>query len=254
MTIKDISILKSLDPITVLDDPNPKTIEYLAKLLQEPKFNEFLDVLHAQGNVPPGGISINAFLGQNFSDLPPIRNELIRSTLESTSHQLCQSIGLSDDFIIPLLLLIFFNAFIDVDYFEGFITAPIQFILGRKQIASSMFDYPHEVGAIVIPFNMSQRTLVKWIESKENWESIQKQMDENLTPDPYLLRLHINTEIAVEIVELKDRQGKSYKEVADYLSEKYPDNNRVKDSEWVKKIYRDYKEMWNSLTKETNNK
>lgn len=247
MTLKDITILKSIAPITILDKPSKQTIEYLAKIIQEPKFNDFLEALHLQCNFPKEGISIKNFVGMNFNELPVISNRLIRLSLENATHELCKSIGISDEFNTPMLLLFFFNAFIDIDYFEGFITEPIKFILGRKNIASSMFDYTHEVGAIIIPFNMSQNTLLKWVKNKKNWSNIQKQMDDNLTTDPYLLRLHLNTEIALEIVDMKDNKGMSYFNIANELAKTYPNDIRVKDGEWIKKTYKDYKQLWNSL-------
>lgn len=247
MNVKDIKILKSLSPITVLKKPNPKTKEYLAKLLQEKPFIEFLTIMRNQNGFPTEGLSIEPFIGKNFSDIPIFNNELIRMALENEMHNICKSIGLSDDFIQPMVLLIFFNAFIDVDYVEGFITEPIKFILGRKNIGSSMYDYPHEVGAIIIPYNISQNTLVKWIQNKKNWAEIQKQMDETLTSDPYALRIHKNTDIAFEIFDLKHNKHLSFPKITDELSKKYPDHKYINSEEWIKKNYYEFKQFWDVI-------
>lgn len=243
MKINDITILKSVEPIIVLDKPNPKTLEHLVKLINNETFSIYIDTLRTQNNLPKEGINIKELTGKNFSELPPINNSLSKLSFEYIAHELSTKMGISDDFNLNMLLLLFFNAFIDIDYFEGFITSPIEFVIGRKNIAVSTYDYAHEVGAIIIPYNVSQNTLVKWIE--ENWKSIQEQMNKNITFNPYLLRLHKNTEIASEIVSLKDKEHKTFKEISDILTNKYPDNEYAPDGEWVKKVYYDYKELWN---------
>ena len=189
MIIKDITILKSLSPITILDKPSKKTIEFLAKIVQEPTFHEYVQAIRGMNNFPKDGIPINKFEGKNFKELPVFNNSLVRLAFENTMHDFCKDLGLSDDMNENMMLLFIFNAFIDIEYFEGFITKPIQFLLGRKNISSAMFDYDYEVGAIIIPFNLSQNTLVKWIENKANWAKIQQQMDDTLTKNPYMRTL-----------------------------------------------------------------
>jgi hypothetical protein len=245
-TTKDIVYLKSVTPITVINKPSKKTIEYMAKMLQD--FNsEFgsIEEFRSKLNIPEKGLDIKPFIGKNFSDIPGFDNELAVYALKSQVNQIRSEFGLSNDFIDQLLLLFYFNAFIDVEYFEGFITQPINFTVGKKNIAASMFDYSQEVGAIVIPFHISQNKLIQWIE--KNWQTISKQMDEYLTEDPYMMRMHKNTELALEIFQLKEKEKLSFSEITNYLSDKYPVNEQVTSEEWVKKQYYQYKQLWNSL-------
>lgn len=247
MTLKDITVLKSINPITVLNHPSKKTIEYLAKLLQEPEYNNFLKIIHLHGNIPEEGFDIKKYIGKNFFKIPAFNNKLILYSLQNTAHDLSKNVGLSDDFNTQILLLLFFNAFIDVEFFDGYITTPVQFILGKKNITSQLFDYPQDVGAIIIPFSMSKTSLIKWIRDDRNWKNIQDQIDNNLTTNPYLLRLHKNTELALEIVDLKDNKKLTFSKISNLLSDKYPDDDRLKSENGIKKIYYDYKEMWNKL-------
>lgn len=248
MRFQDITVLKSISPITLLDIPNKQTVEVLAKITQDQQFQQFVVTMRKTYNQPPEGLNIKLFVGQDFKKLPYLNNEFVQASFQIIANNLKEKIGFDDSFIDQLILLIFFNACIDVEYFEGFISHPITFILGKKSIASTMFEYPHEVGAILIPFNISQNKLVSWIE--KNWSTIQKQMDDTLTANPYILRMHKNTEIALEVIELRDQQKKKFSEITLILTEKYPEDERVCSEDWVKKIYHDYKELWNNPTQQ----
>lgn len=252
MKLADITILKSISPITILEPPSPKTKEALAMFLSDPRFILYVEKTRKMYNQPENGIDIKPFIDHNFNDLPYVNNEFVLPALNILADVMRREVGLADDFTQQLMLLIFFNAIIDVEYFDGFISQPIQFLLNRSVIASEMFKYPHEVGAILIPFNISQNKLVGWIE--DNWENIKKQMDDNLTTNPYMLKTHRNTELALEIIDLKDKQKKTFKEVASILTDKYPDDPRVCADEWVKKIYYDYKHLWNTPVKQPDSK
>lgn len=241
MTTSDICILKSTEPLTFIENPSKETFEYLAKLSQNSEFSEFIKTTRSQFGITDKGLDIKPYVGQNLYDLPYVSNQFVISALQIVVNDLKGKLGFSDDFIPQLILLVFFNAIVDVKHFEGFITKPIQFILGKKHIASEMFHYPYEVGAILIPFNISQNKLGKWI--KDNWATIKKQMDENLTANPYILRMHKNTEIGMEIVEMRDEQKLSFPKITNLLSKKYLEDERTTSEEWVKKIYKDYKEI-----------
>src|SRR5262249_47577095 len=138
--------------------------------------------------------------------------------------------------IDQLMLLIIFNACVDLDYFTGSISRPIQFIVGKKNIASAMFEYPYEIGAILIPHISSQRQLIKWIE--QNWQSMEEKMDSSLFKNPYLLKIYKNTVIATEIVDLRDNEKKTFPEICNVLTNEYPEDKRVTDEVWVKDAYK----------------
>lgn len=243
--IRRITYLKSITPITVLDTPSKKTVEYMAKLLQDFEKMGSLEEMRKKLNIPEKGIDIKLFIGKNFSDIPIINNELVLSAFQNHVNTLSQPLGLSDNFLEQILLLFLFDAFIDVEYFDAFITQPIKFVVGKRNISDAMYDYSHEVSAIIVPFNVSQNKLNEWL--RENGKDIDKQMEDNLPNDPYNLRLHDNTEIALEIVELKDKKKLSFIEITDLLSMKYPNDKRITGEEWIKKNYYQYKQIWNSL-------
>jgi hypothetical protein len=247
MTIKDITILESLSPITILNKPSDKTTEVLAKMVSDQQFIDYVVKTRRIYNQPVGGIDIKPFVGYNFKDLPYVNNEFVLPALQLLTDMMRQEIGLADDFTNQMMLLIFFNACIDVEYFDGFVSHPIQFLLNRSVISAELYKYNHEVGAIIIPFNVSKNSLMKWINN--NWPNIEKQMDNNLTTNPYLLRSHKNTELALEILDLKDKQHKTFSKIATILTDNHPEDKRVCSEEWVKKIYYDYKQIWNSQLK-----
>lgn len=240
MTIKGVAYLKSTSPITVLATPSSETVELIGKLSQDAEF-QFVKIMRRKFGLPEDGLDITEFIGKDFKELPYMDNEFVDHTFQIVSDSVRQEVGLSDEFIPQMKLLVFFNAIVDVKYFDGFISHPIKFILGKKNIASSMFDYPNEIGAITIPFNISQNQLTKWI--KDNWESIKTEMDENLTTNPYILKMHKNTQIALEVIELKENKKLSYAQICDELTNKYPKDERVSDEAWVKKMYHDYKQI-----------
>ncbi len=62
MSVIDITILKSVSPITVLDKPSKKTIEFLAKLTQEATFKTYFESVRELNNFPKNGLPIKEFI------------------------------------------------------------------------------------------------------------------------------------------------------------------------------------------------
>lgn len=245
MTIKDIIFLKSVTPITIEEKPSKKSIEFAAKFITHFIASAFVENTRKQFQIPVNGLDIKKFIGTNLLD--PVIGEynIIYNSLQIVASSLKASLSLDGSVVDQMILLIYFNACIDLRYFTGFITQPVQFVVGRKNIASEIVDYPKEVGAILVPFATSQKTLIRWI--KENWDSIGKQMDNHLTTNPFIIKAHKNTELVTEIFDLKDTQKKSFSDVALFLTDKYPDDPNVSSEEWVKRMYYYYKKIWNIL-------
>jgi hypothetical protein len=243
MTIKDIIILSSITPLTVIDKPSEKTVELLAKIITDPEYLKFVGLLRQQYNFPKEGLSIKAFIGKNLMDYPPFNNEYIISTFKAISDNLCRNMGITSDFHIQMILLMLFNAFVNLESFGGSISKPIQFIVGKKNIAGATHDYSYEIGAIIIPYNTTKNKLIEWI--RQNWSNIDKQIGDNLETNPYLLRVHRNTTLALEIIELKEEKKMTFPEIATYLFTKYPDDERVADETWVKDNYYTHKLLLN---------
>jgi hypothetical protein len=241
MNLKDITYLKSINPITVLKTPpSKKTTLFLAMIMQDEKLYSFIQAMRQQYNFPDQDIT--KFVGKDPEEISII-SEIVLQPLQMFSDVLCATLGITADFKIQMILLIFFNAFIDLEYFEGFITKPIDFILGKKKIASALHDYSYEIGAIIVPFNTSQNKLTQWI--KKNWSKIEKQM-EDLPVGPYQLGEFKNIELSLEIIKLKDDEKLTFSEIASSLFKKYPDDGRVADESWVKKNYYVTKAMLSS--------
>lgn len=245
MTFDKFLILSSTSPITTAQNPSPKTIEFLAKMFTDNATSKELCLIRMQFKLPENGFDITPHIGQNLKDISPINNEFVFQSLEIVANELGCKFGLGYGFAEAFMLLIFFNAFLDVESIEAFTTQSINFIVGKKNISGELFAYPQEVGAILIPYNISQNRLISWI--KENWDKIGKGMEENLSTNPYVLKMHKNTGLALEIINLKEEEKRSFSKIATILSAKYPDNDKLPSEEYIKKLYYDYKELYPNL-------
>lgn len=239
-------ILKSIKPIELVKDISDETHEYLAKFLQDDVFYNFLEVQRSKSKGLP--LDIKLYIGKNLEDIDIFKNMFIKDSLDFTVDYILEKVGLPKDFHIQLLLLIYFNAFIDINYLEGFVPKDIYFVTGNKNIINKVLDSKYELSSILLPFVTSQRQLNAYI--KENWKDIKKQMDANLSQNPYVKRLHVNTEIAMEITFLKESKGLSFDEIADNddFAEKYEkEQPKVRDTNWIKGTYYDFKALFSPL-------
>jgi hypothetical protein len=252
MLIQDFTVLKSVSPITIEEHPSKKTIEALGKIIADPQFHQFRELARKGNAQPPEGFSIKLFVGQNLADLPIMKIEGLNFAMQLIANTLRGKLGLGEDFQSQAYLLMFFDTIIDLEHYSPFISESIKFILGKKHIASTMYDYPAEIGAILVPYSISKRQLVAWIDSQ--WDSIQQEMNNNLPGDPYALKIHKNIQEALEIMDLHDNKKLSFIKIATQLSEKYPNDDRFKDDSWVKQTYYDYKTILNSLPQRPNPK
>lgn len=243
MELRDIKYLKSLNPIEFLDKPSKVTVEFLAKFTKDPNFVALIKQMRSYYNYPETGIDLTPFVGKNFSDTLTEENVLLKDTLYLSADRLRENVGLNSDFTQQLYLLIYFNSFIDVDYYEGFITDKVDFAVTKKQIIPKLLDYKQEVATIFIPYTMSFNTFIK--QAKEVWNNLQDEIDKNLTDNPYELRLHKNTELAVEITRLKDTENKTFSEISQEIFSKTDGTNeKLSDEKYIKKLYYDYKMLW----------
>lgn len=243
MELRDIKYLKSLNPIEFLNKPSKVTVEFLAKFTKDPSFVALIKQMRSYYNYPENGIDLKPFIGKNFSDTLTEENILLKDTLYLNADRLRERVGLNSDFTQQLYLLIYFNSFIDVDYYEGFITDKVDFAVTKKQIIPKLLDYKQEVATIFIPYTMSFNTFIK--QAKEVWNNLQDEIDKNLTDNPYELRLHKNTELAVEISRLKDTENKTFSEISQELFSKSDGTNeKLSDEKYIKKLYYDYKMLW----------
>jgi hypothetical protein len=236
MTIQDITFLKSASPVVLLDKkPSPETVELVSKIISRPDFNQFTAVIRQMYKFPEAGLDIKKYIGRKIGQTADIITDTTVWTIYMTVNEVKRTLDPDDGPIDQLLLIVIFNAFIDLDYFTGSISRSIEFIVGKKEIASAMYDFPHEAGAIMLSYSTSKRQLHKWIDN--NWESMEKKMDSKLLKNPWLIRVHRNTEIGIEIIDLKDNKHKSFSEISTILTDKYPEDLRVTDEVWIKDNY-----------------
>ena len=248
MEFSRIFYLKSIEPIQIIKEADKETYEYVAKLQQDDKLLDCIRKLKITApNIP---IDIKQFEGQNLYDLEIMQNDFVKLPLDFTIDHILSEVGLSKEFHLQLFLLTYFNSIIDIKYYEGFVPKDIDFVVGNKSIINHVYDSPYELCSLNIPFVTSQRGLIRYI--KENWENMEKQMNNNLSQNPYVKRIHTNTKIGIDIAELKDTQNKAYSEIADILEPKYiQEYPNIVDEAWVKKTYQDFKKMFSTLNQNT---
>ncbi len=241
MTIKDIIFLKSVTPIAREKNPSPKTIEFATRFIHDFQASNFLVNTRKQFGLLETGVDIRPFIGKNLLDPITSDGDSFYGAIQLIASSLRGKMGLDDSVVDQMVLLIFFNACIDFRYFSGSITQPIRFVVGKGNIAKAAADNPQEIAAILVPFTTSQNGIVNWI--KENWKNIDTQINDNLTSDPFLLKVHKNTVLASEIIDLKDNKNMTFSSIATHLTDTYPENLFVTSEEWVKKTYYDFKRV-----------
>jgi hypothetical protein len=248
MKSSDIYVLKSINPVTVIDKPSKSTTEFLAQLCSNPEFNNTIRLTRKMFKLPANGIDINQCIGKNF-ETRGLLDEMVLYILTISLQELQKKIGLDESFIDQLYLITFYNACMDVKYITGFISQPIISIPGRKNIASTIVDYPREVCAILLPYSVSQRSLIRWI--KANWKTLSDQMNEHLLDDPYLKRVHKNSDIISEIIDLHDNFNKTYSEIAVIMADKYPNYKAYSGEDYVRKMYLYFKKVWKTFSEQS---
>jgi len=243
MDFRNLHFLKSLNPIEFLEKPSKESVDFVQKILNTPDFIDFLTNIRAKYNFPDEGMDLTQFTGKNFDEIPLENTEILKTTLYFLADTLRKRLNLATDFTQQIFLLLFFNSIIDVKYYEGFITDKIEFVVTKKQITSKLFDFKYEVGAILVPFNMSFNMFIKQV--KPLWKDMQDEMNKNLTVNPYEIKVRKNTELAVEIIRLKDKENMTFPEIADKLySASDGTNEKLGKEEYIKKLYYEYKLIW----------
>jgi len=174
-------------------------------------------------------------LGKNFSDLELSE----KARLHFSSIPTCKLLIPDSKYslIDSLMLLVSFNAMIDVRYLRNMSFPLFSFVSGREEIEKRVADYPvGELSAILISHDTSRTELVTWIE--ENWKEIKE--DNKKLGKFQTTHIPKNIELGEEIGKLLD-EGNSYSEIAKIMSERYPDDERMADYNQIKTIYSRYK-------------
>ncbi len=159
--------------------------------------------------------------------------------MESDLARLTQHYNLPSDFRKQFFMLIAFNAFQNI-----YTQLPFLFMATKVDILDEVQKSKDPIGALLIYEQTSKNQLIKWIE--DNWSIIK-----DLMQDLPIVSHQKSTilDISKEIADLREKKSMTYKEISNYLYEKYPDDERVTDEVWVKETYKRYKDRVQAFTK-----
>jgi len=234
MRISDITVLKSVSPISIAKKSSSKTIEFVNNLIKSKDLENFVLETRNKFNISEKGMDITKFIGMDLYALGDVNINAFKLIVDG----FVTSTGLPQEYALQIFLLILFNSIIDLKYFKHEPSVPHEFVFGRRNISDKMWEYKHEVGALIVPFDISKTKLKKWID--EQWDSIVDDMDNNFTKNPFVLKVHKNTLLEEEITVLKDIDNNTFKEITNILKQKYPKQKWYESK--VKKLYYDLKQ------------
>lgn len=236
MGLPDIVFLKSVNPVTVLENPSNRSKEAVLKFIKDDWFVKWILTIRKQLNLPETGGDIKAFEGKNLLE-EGVAPSFVSLMLTIFPKQLLDRYGLADDFGVNNTLLIYFNAFIDLEHFKGLVERDFEFVPTKALTAYRLHSYKYEAGTIIIPYQSSKQKLKDWIDA--SWENMEEEMDKHLFENTGILEVHKNTMLGEEIDNLLKTE-KTYPKVATVLAGKYPDDKRFADPEQVGKIHSRY--------------
>lgn len=243
MKIVDVVVLKSLKPITISEKKSDETLEFLHRLFNQTKFIEEIYQLREQHSIPKHGLDIKPLIG---NDIYKIGNAYINA-MKVLAEEFSIKTGLSEEYALQIALLIFYNAVVDVTKFKSSIEPEIEFIFGRSNISNKMWEYNHEVGALIFPFHASKNKIIAWLNN--NWDTVVNESANNFTNRKFIQATHKNI-LKEEEIRLLKSQGKSISEIVKIFNKKYPEEKWYPSK--IKKIHADEKQRI-SLQKHLNN-
>lgn len=231
--MRDILYLSSLNPITIEPDPSELSVSLAKELSDSNEFRRGQKII-SKDKYGLGQELLYKNLRKSFYNLDFTDNarrylgSIPGCNLLDSQKQL--------SLIDSLMLLLSFNAFIDVRYLANKTFPLFVYFSGKEEILKRVNKYPiNQLSAILIPYDTSQNELITWI--KENWQSIE---EGNMSLGKFVTSgVPKNLELGIEIGELRD-QDKTFAEIETILYEKYPDDERLAGDQ-VKTIYHRYK-------------
>lgn len=230
-----ITYLQSINPITEAKKVSKNTRRVFDTLISKPEFISQKIAIQSSFPELASFSAINHF-GVNFLDLPILKNRQILTVFEHT--QGCHlHMGEATSQIDQVLLFLFFNCCLNTKITKVEDIALFTFASGKQEIISTLNSFPSEhISAILIPLQTSRKKLITWI--LNNWPSIKEGNDS--LPKFSLDYLPKNILIGKEIADLKDA-GHTFAEITDMLSDKYPDDDQLKEEARINVIYNRYK-------------
>lgn len=227
LELSDIVIIKKCFPkkIILQTAPNKYTINFLTSILTNKDFQDFRDEMIEEYRI----LSVDKIDFKDFKDCyHPNLKEIYKWSEGDIKGYLC---GCTLPYVKPFyfFLLIFFNTFVEIPNSPKikYCDTPDKI---SKTININREEEYQNIGAIVLYHETTQRELILWI--KKNWKKIEKSMDQWLPVSPLNKDKIKNLQIMEEISKLREN-GKTMDEISGILTDKYPENNSVKGTEWV---------------------
>jgi len=246
MKLGDITILSSISPVQIKEKPSDKTIEMVAKLLANQEIQLISKKLREIYKQDVKGIDIKKMVGMDLRGDDVISN-LLDTVLLAFPEQLVGEYGMHPDLMLNLTLLLYFNAFIDLEDIKINVDHPIEFLENKDEISSKFWKYPYEVCALMIPYNASRAEIKRFID--EHGEEIDEKIANNLLNRSVLSRPHKQAIRASEIVHKRDSEEKGFGKIATEMSDKYPDIPMLAEEANIRKIYYRHKKYWKLIKK-----
>lgn len=246
MELSHIVFLKDIKPITIIDNPSNRSKEAVLKFIKDEWFETWVVTIRKQLNLPENGADIRQIEGKDLFE-PTVAPNYLSIFLQLFPKQMLDRYGLAEDFMVNITLMVYFNAFIALEYFQGFVERDFEFVPTKALTAYKLHTFKHEVATILIPYHSSKKKLKDWID--KNWDDMEKEMDNRLFEGTGILEMHKNMVLGEEIDGLYKTE-KNYAKVSDTLTDKYPLDTRLADPEQVRIIHKRYLDDLASFAKQ----
>lgn len=227
MKLADITILES-DQIDLIrcKKPSKVTLSFLSSLINNPDFlRELNDV--AEENSITKIYPIEEY--KTFCNDLDGYYDFMKGSLDGIMARF----SFPSHFRYSLFLLVVFRAFIDIPEDEEsdivYLADPGEIARFTKRLEENM----EQISAIALGSQCTKRELIDWINL--NWYEIEPKMKRVLPILPKKGKVYKNVSLAQEAYEMR-KDGNTYNEISDILTDKYPDNQNVSDIAWLKNL------------------
>lgn len=234
-------ILSSIRPLTIDTSPSKQMVQFGEMFLAHPMIAGLRVSLSKAIPIPEGGYKIDEYLGKDFNDIDILHKQFFPILTIFLPKTLLHQFNLTDEWLRFIAIAIFFNAIVDLNKNPGFLDdKPFVFVAGKKNIAAKLHDFEgQEILALLVPFHSSKQQYHQWIDN--HWTEVERAMDHHLVKSVPFLDYLQNYSLGLEIESLR-KQDKTFKQISDILSSKYPDDDRLCDYGQIKIIHKRFLE------------
>jgi hypothetical protein len=233
MKLSDITILKADHlPAAVEPKPNKLTLSFLSLLIHSQKFKFLLEDLEDELVHTKRNYTYKA-LYNNKKEVMDLFN-WVKSTIKGYTV----TFGLPHEFEWQFFTLVYFHCFRDFDEVSP---ANLYYASTPAEISEILHDTEEDAsqnfGALIFFNRVTKEQLHKYID--DDWEKINEEMEwlPNFPTDGSNFKdFYITDDIYI-----LNMSGKSFKEISEYLTEKYPNNEYTFDELWIRNKLSRYK-------------